>query len=447
MTTILAVSLVAASLNWSKNHRIKWLAECFKALRQVGELRDIAVNSGWLLFDKLFRLLLGLLAGAWVARYLGPEQFGELAYALAYISFFQAIAALGLNEIVVRDVARQQDNASLVLGTGFALQLGAGMLGWLIAVLAIWSSGAPERSVLITAFVGASLVFQAADMVELWFQSQSQSRRTVVIKLIVCLASNILKIGLILGECSLLTFAAVIFIEAGFTALALALVYRNYPCRGHWRRSASHALYLLSESWPFLGAGFINMVQARIEYFVIGTYLGTEQLGQYAAALRFMEIFALAGTILATAIFPKLAMRADPDSALRKTYALMVIIYLFSLPGMLVTWFLIGWLYGSAYATAQSIFLWMALRPLLAYLGIARGMAIKLDQKNWYAFFCAATGAVTGTGLAFWLVPTWGLMGAIASASASYFISNFAMDFLFYPKNARTIMHCFRWTT
>ena len=38
-----------------------------------------AVNSSWLLFDKLARALLGLLIGAWVARYLGPAQFGLLA--------------------------------------------------------------------------------------------------------------------------------------------------------------------------------------------------------------------------------------------------------------------------------------------------------------------------------------------------------------------------------
>ena len=37
-------------------------------------------NSGWIIFDKLLRALLGLLVGAWVARYLGPSQFGELAY-------------------------------------------------------------------------------------------------------------------------------------------------------------------------------------------------------------------------------------------------------------------------------------------------------------------------------------------------------------------------------
>jgi PST family polysaccharide transporter len=54
-------------------------------------------NSGWLMFDKLIRLLLGLLVSAWVARYLGPAQYGELAYVLAYLAFFQAVAVLGMD--------------------------------------------------------------------------------------------------------------------------------------------------------------------------------------------------------------------------------------------------------------------------------------------------------------------------------------------------------------
>ena len=66
-------------------------------------LHAVIHNSGWLMFDKLVRMLLGLVVGAWVARYLGPESFGELAYVLAYVAFFQAIANLGIDGIIVRE--------------------------------------------------------------------------------------------------------------------------------------------------------------------------------------------------------------------------------------------------------------------------------------------------------------------------------------------------------
>ncbi|RCQ24816.1 hypothetical protein APT07_19125 [Escherichia coli] len=48
-------------------------------------------NSGWLIFDKLIRLALGFIVSAWIARYLGPNDFGILAYVLAYLAFFQVM--------------------------------------------------------------------------------------------------------------------------------------------------------------------------------------------------------------------------------------------------------------------------------------------------------------------------------------------------------------------
>ncbi|ELJ7006574.1 oligosaccharide flippase family protein, partial [Escherichia coli] len=68
--------------------------------------RDIVpliYNSMWLLFDKFSRLILGLVISTWVARYLGPQEYGILAYILAYLAFFQAVVNLGLDGIVVRD--------------------------------------------------------------------------------------------------------------------------------------------------------------------------------------------------------------------------------------------------------------------------------------------------------------------------------------------------------
>ena len=53
------------------------------------DLQKTIGNTGWLLFDRIFRIVLGLTIGAWIARYLGPEQFGELAYVLSFIAFFQ----------------------------------------------------------------------------------------------------------------------------------------------------------------------------------------------------------------------------------------------------------------------------------------------------------------------------------------------------------------------
>lgn len=54
-------------------------------------LIKIVDNTGWLFFDKILRMGVGLLVGVWIARYLGPEQFGLFNCAHALTDLFGAI--------------------------------------------------------------------------------------------------------------------------------------------------------------------------------------------------------------------------------------------------------------------------------------------------------------------------------------------------------------------
>jgi hypothetical protein len=57
--------------------------------------------------EQVLRMIAGLLVGIWVARYLGPEQFGVFSYATAFVAIFSAAAKLGLDGIVVRDLVKE----------------------------------------------------------------------------------------------------------------------------------------------------------------------------------------------------------------------------------------------------------------------------------------------------------------------------------------------------
>jgi len=60
-------------------------------------VRKIFLNSGWLFFDKVIRLIMGLIVGAWTARYLGPENYGLLNYANAFVAIYAAIITFGID--------------------------------------------------------------------------------------------------------------------------------------------------------------------------------------------------------------------------------------------------------------------------------------------------------------------------------------------------------------
>ena len=80
-------------------------------------------NTSWLFAEKIIRMMVGLFIGIWVARYLGPEQFGLFSYAVSFVGLFIAISTLGLDTIVVRELVKNESNRDILLGTAFRLKL------------------------------------------------------------------------------------------------------------------------------------------------------------------------------------------------------------------------------------------------------------------------------------------------------------------------------------
>ena len=71
--------------------------------------QKIARNVFWIFLERVFRMGTGLLVVVAFARFLGPEQFGILNIALAYVAIFSALATLALSGVVQREILKQPD--------------------------------------------------------------------------------------------------------------------------------------------------------------------------------------------------------------------------------------------------------------------------------------------------------------------------------------------------
>jgi len=192
----------------------------------------------------------GLLVGVWVARYLGPEQFGLLNFALAFTGLFGAIAALGLQSIVVRDIVRDPAGARLTLGTAAMLQLVGGLVSFLLilgAIAYLRPDDALSRT--IVAILGAMMLLKASEIAVYWFESQVQSKYTVWVQNSVFLVFAAVKVGLILLEAPLSAFVWAMLAEAVVVAAILLLVFN---LRGlnitHLQASIGRVQILLKDS-------------------------------------------------------------------------------------------------------------------------------------------------------------------------------------------------------
>lgn len=190
-------------------------------------LQRILTNTGWLTVDHILRMSVGLVVGVWVARYLGPEQFGLYSYAIAFVTLFSPLASLGLDNIAVRDIVNTPDSAKEILGTAFVLKLIGGILAFFLAVAAIIIVRPKDYlSHWMVLIIAASFIFWAFSAIDFWFKAKVQSKFTVYATGSAFLLTSMGEIGLILTKASLITFAFIYLAEIFLAAIGRVLVYR-----------------------------------------------------------------------------------------------------------------------------------------------------------------------------------------------------------------------------
>lgn len=405
--------------------------------------RSAAVNGGWILADKVLRQGLTVLIGAWVARHLGPDQYGVLAYALALLAFFQVAAALGADSLLVRDIANQPEQAGEVLGVALRLRLIAGSVAWGLAVVAVAAlQGWSHPAVLLIALAGAILVFQPGDLVDLWFQSQSQSRRTVAARIGAYLISAGGKVALILAGAPLWTFALMVSVEAALCAAGMYLAYRVYPAPRTWTWSSTIARALLRENWPFLLSGLSVITYLRIDQVMLEQMMGSGQLGIYAAMLPLSVAAQVVPMALMSALSPLVARSKQQDQ--RAYEELLVQVFrLFGSLGLaaslgiavLAPW-IVPLLYGPAYGPGVPVLMVHAAGNFFAFQGVAQGLWLVNERAGMIGMYKSILGALVSVGANFLLIPRFGLMGAAFSAVATVAASAVLVNFLIAPKVA-----------
>src|SRR5271169_3716703 len=188
----------------------------------------LLANLNWLLADKVLRLVGGLFIGVWMARYLGPEQFGALSYALAFVALFGAVAKLGLDQVVVRDLTKSPEKQSVILETMFILKLAAGLAALVLIIPVAWiaQNGNLTEVVLITV-IAAGLIFNALDTYDIYYQAHVLSRYAVIARSGSFLLFSVVRVALILGKFTVVYFAAASTLELAIGGAALVWLYKR----------------------------------------------------------------------------------------------------------------------------------------------------------------------------------------------------------------------------
>jgi len=308
--------------------------------------RKYTQNTGYLLFGKIAKLLATFTVGVCLIRYLGPRQFGLFSYAISFVFLFNALANLGLDSIIVRDLVNSKDKDE-ILGSAFVLKLIGAVSTIVIILITINFASFNLYTKGMICVISLGMLFKSVDVIDFYFQSEVLSKYVVYAQVVSLVITSVLYLAFIYFRLPLMYFAYVFLFEFLVTSVGLLVCYKiNKQKVILWKANLNRMKGLLKDSWPVIFTGLAIMVYMRIDQIMIKEMLGLEAVGHYAAAVRLSEAWHFIPLVITTSLFPAIIKAKSVSNSfyvarVQKLYDLLIWL---SIIVALSTAFLSNWL-------------------------------------------------------------------------------------------------------
>lgn len=398
-------------------------------------LTHIFSSASWYLLEKVVRLLGAFLVGAWVARHLGPQAYGALAYALALVATLGFLGSLGVESLVVRDLTQEPSRQRQVISSYFFLRLfGAAAVPFLVSAYLLFTHPGDTELLTIALISSGAVVFASADTADCWLQSRHQSRATSLIRLSGFTVGAVAKCLLVLAGADVVWFAAAGFVEAGVIAYLYLMLLRRYdvlPTFSFW--DAAEVRRLLVDGRMMILSGLAVVIYSKIDVLAIGGLLSKEELGPYAIAASMCAAWNMVGMSLVQAWAPHVSTAKSDSmrayvSTLRRLLAVTAVV---SVAGSLLLGALSSWIFdlllGPAYESGAQVFSLLIWSSVPVFLGVATSQMIVNEKVYWVSLARTLIGMLMSVVLISPIALRWGVAGVAGLMVASAIVATLAI--------------------
>lgn len=409
------------------NTKINFGSEAFK---------KYFANTTWMFAERIIRLWIVFLVGIYVIRYLGPENFGVLSYAISFVGLFSTLATLGLDSIVVRELVKEPQRRDEILGSVFYLRIAGAVIAIVLTILTAFLLKETRYNITLIGIIVTSAVFQSLNVVEYYFQARVESKFNVYVQSASLIIASIIKVFLVLFSAPLIYFAIVYVAEYFFLSIGFYIVYRaNNLNISAWRYRYKTAITLLKDSWPLVLSGLVIAVYMKIDQVMIKNMLSSTEVGYYAAAVKLSEAWYFIPMAICASLFPAIVKAKQISeklylSRLQKLYDILAWLAIgIAVPVTFLSEIIIKIIFGVKFLPAApvlTIYIWAG---VATFLGVASSQYLISENMTKLSFFRTLIGMVINVFLNLWLIPIYGIVGSALATLISYSFATIAIGF------------------
>lgn len=274
--------------------------------------------------DKVFNMGVGFFITVFVARHLGPEDFGLFSYVVSITAMFSAAGHMGLGGLVVREIVNNPDERGVILGTTLGLRFIGMTIGYcMLMIYAMYYEGFLSQHFLLLSIAGLSLFINSFEVIDFWFQAFVKARYSTISRLSGLFFGSLLKIVFLISGVSVLFFVISNVIQALFVALVFIFIYlikEDLSIR-EWRFSSIKAKELFGQGWVIYLGTLLSVIYLKVDQVMLRWLDGSESVGIYALAAQLSEAWYFVPAAIVTSVFPKLIkIRSEDENEFKRRF-------------------------------------------------------------------------------------------------------------------------------
>lgn len=389
--------------------------------------QTLTKNIFWLSFSQIGSRFLRAIIIIYAARVLGATEYGIFSYVLGLAGFFTVFSDMGVNSLLMRDVASYPEEKSKYFAASFWIKI---ILLSIASLLLVFVAPHFSKIGIVISLFSLVALMSVFDGLGEFFSSFLRGVEKMELEALIIVAENI---ALLIAGFTLLAFApnAKSLIISYIISLSLGAILAAFFIRKQFLNIFRYfdmdlIKRIISSAWPIAFSSVLGIFMINTDVVMLGWMRTAEEIGYYSIGQRFVPVLLTLPNIFATAIFPilsRFAAQKEQQKEKNLNEKSMALIFMIVLPlilgGVILAAPIIKLIFGESYLPAVPAFriiiaslIWIFPNVFLTNIVLVHNYQKKIVKY----LLLSSLGNIA---INIFLIPLWGIVGAAIATFVS----------------------------